>query len=211
MVAASTTSSAADRALDQDRAAADDDDRQRVRREPRTLDAGFQHVGDARLRARDQILVEMRRPLSGSPSSTRPAATTMSVVVSVCAAEHQRLGHQFVADRTRPDGQRPSGPSTHERAAAEAEREHVGHAEVGAHAADFDRHRRLARKALVQRADVGRRAADVDDDRLRHAGEERGAADRVGRPAREGQHRESARHRRASISVPSFWVRRTAP
>ena len=33
------------------------------------------------------------------------------------------------------------------------------------------------------------RAADVDDDRLGDAGEERGAANRIGRPAGEGEHR----------------------
>ena len=45
-----------------------------------------------------------------------------------------------------------------------------------------------ARKALVQRADVGGGAADVDDDRLGDAGEEGCAANRIGRPAGEGKH-----------------------
>ena len=48
-----------------------------------------------------------------------------------------------------------------------------------------------ARKALVQRADVRRGAADVDHDRLLDAREKRRAADRIGRPGREGQHREA--------------------
>ena len=47
------------------------------------------------------------------------------------------------------------------------------------------------RKALVQRADVGGGAADVDDDRLGDAGEEGGAANRIGRPAGEGEHRKA--------------------
>ena len=41
----------------------------------------------------------------------------------------------------------------------------------------------------MQRADVRGRAADIDDDRLGDAGEKRGAANRIGRPAGEGEHR----------------------
>src|SRR5437867_3614496 len=70
-------------------------------------------------------------------------------------------------------------------AAAQSEREQIGHSEERANAADLDDVVGLARKAVTEGADVGRRAADVDDERVAEPREKGRAAHAVGRPGRE--------------------------
>ena len=74
-------------------------------------------------------------------------------------------------------------------AAAQSEREQIGHSEERANAADLDDVVGLARKAVTEGADVGRRAADVDDERVAEPREKGRAAHAVGRPGRERVHR----------------------
>ena len=119
---------------------------------------------------------------AGSPMSASPAATARSVVVSVSPPKTSARRGQLVADALRPDL-----GTVDVRAAADPDREHVGHAEVRAHAADLDRDRRLARKAVLEHADVGGRAADVDHRAVGRA--------RRGRPRRASSW--SARRRRS--------------
>ena len=75
------------------------------------------------------------------------------------AAEGDALLQQAIADRHRPDLERIE---LHVAAAAQADRQQVGHAEQGAHAADLDHRIGLAREAVLELADVGRGAADID-------------------------------------------------
>ena len=80
--------------------------------------------------------VEPARRGAGSPKSARPAATATSVAVSVSPPKTSARA----SARSRRSSVRPSHrrrPTT--RAAAEPEREHVGHPEVRPHAADLDR------------------------------------------------------------------------
>ena len=110
----------------------------------------------------------------------------------LAAAEHERAFAELVADRigTEP---RLVAVEAHERAAAERDRQHVGHPEVRAHAAGQVRGRGLAREAAHEEAEVAGRAADVDHDRVLHAGQERGTADAVGRSRRARDDREPRR------------------
>ena len=72
-------------------------------------------------------------------------------------------------------------------AAAERDRNEIGHAEVRADAADLGRSRRLAREAVGKHADVGGGPADIGDDGVAHAGQVRRAANAVRRPAADRQ------------------------
>ena len=84
---------------------------------------------------------------------------------------------------------RPRAIEAHPTAAAEADRQKVRHAEVGAHAADVRTQRALARKSGGQQANVGGRAADVGDDGIAQTRQVGGAAHGVGRTRGERQHR----------------------
>ncbi len=77
-------------------------------------------------------------------------------------AETLRLLGQLVADALGADGDAVVGRD--DGAAADADGDDVGHAEVGLHLADFDGDAALAGEALGDRANVGGRAAHVDDD-----------------------------------------------
>src|SRR5205823_6695226 len=66
-------------------------------------------------------------------------------------------------------------------AAAEPEREEIGHAEERAYAADLDDVVRLAGETVAERTDVGGGAADVHHERVGQTRQERGAAHAVGR------------------------------
>jgi hypothetical protein len=101
------------------------------------------------------------------------------------ATEQQRLLDDAMADRVR---QWHAAPDVDERAAAHAQAQDVGHAEVGAHPADLARQRRLAGEPAGQNTEVAGGAADVHDDRGVGAGEPGGAADRVRGPGADGEH-----------------------
>ena len=119
------------------------------------------------------------------------------------AAEHAAVVHQPIADAARPH---PAPVVVDQRAAAEADGQKVRHPEQRAHAADLDDVVGLAGEAVAQAADVGGGAADVDDDRVAQAREERRTPHAVGGPGREAVDRERSAVA-ASITVPSFWVR----
>src|SRR5439155_17995903 len=67
------------------------------------------------------------------------------------AAKHQRLLGEAIADALWPDR---DGALADNAAAAEPDREQVGHAEQGAHFADLDDGISLARKAAAQLPDI---------------------------------------------------------
>jgi hypothetical protein len=146
---------------------------------------------------------------AGSPSRTRPPATATSVAVSTSPPKTPGPPRQLEADAARADG---AGRGIDDAAAAEADREDVGHAEIGAHAANFHGDGGLAWKTLLQRADIRGRTADIDNNGVmrRQTGRQRRACELVGPEAKlsgPGIFRRSA----ASISVPSFWVRKRRP
>ena len=155
---------------------------------------------DRRDRHRDRRRRRDRR------SSARPAATARSVAVSVSPPKTSARGRQLVADAVRTDRRLVAADVG---AAAEAEREDVRHAEVRPHAADVDRDRRLARKAVLQHADVGGRAADVDHRAVVEAREEAprrasssSARRRTSRPGSARRSRRSSACRRSGSGRP---------
>ena len=75
----------------------------------------------------------------------------------------------------------------HDGAAAQADGDHIGHAEVGAHAADGHRHAGLPGEAVLDHAQVGGGTAHVDDDGVLQAAEVAGAPDGVGGAAGDGE------------------------
>ena len=121
-----------------------------------------------------------------SPISSSPAATAISVAVNVCAAEHKCVLRQPVADAERAD----ANGSVDMAAAAEPDRQQVGHPEQRAHAADLDDGIGLARKAVAKLADIGGCTADVHDHRVVEPGQMRRAAHGVGGAGGKAHHRE---------------------
>ena len=77
----------------------------------------------------------------------------------------------------------------HDRAAAEANRNNVRHAEVRAHAANLHGKHALAREAVRQNAQVGGGTAHVDDHSVFQARQKRRAANGVRGAARNGENR----------------------
>ena len=119
----------------QDAAAADQHDRQRRRARAHPVDER-RRSGRRRGRAPSRTSARSRwRTSEASPMSARPAATAMSVAVSVSPPNTSACW-----DRRKPTLSGPdldaAVPLAHEAAAAEADRQHVGHPEVGAHPAD---------------------------------------------------------------------------
>ena len=128
------------------------------------------------------------------------------------AAEDQRVAGEPVADRPRTDRHVAVRlVLDHQRAAAQSDRKHIGHAEVRAHAADLDRDRGLAReapRAASRRRWWCRRYRPT----IASCTPERNAAPRiefVGPLAKVRTGKRSANA--ASMSVPSFCVRKKRP
>jgi hypothetical protein len=107
------------------------------------------------------------------------------------AAEDESLLREAVADGVGPDGRVRAG-TAHPAAAADADGQHVGHAEVGADAGHADLDGGLAGEAAGEHADVGGGAADVHDGARAQPGQHRRSAHRVGGPRGEGRHRVAA-------------------
>ena len=175
VVGPNETGGARQRVAEQNAAASDDDDRDRVGAGLHPIDRLREHPlrprrdRDRRDRHRD------RRRRDGSPNEARPPATARSLAVSVSPPNTSaRVGSSYPT----LSGTDRRLVAADEGAAAETEREDVRHAEVRPHAADVDRHGRLARKAVLQYAYIGCGAADVDD-RTVFAGPERSAAPRI--------------------------------
>src|SRR5262249_48875012 len=102
-------------------------------------------------------------------------------------AEDEGLPLEQVTDAARPDpgALRAVGDDA---AATQCDGDQVGHPEVGPDATDLYSLGRLPREAVDQHADVGGRTADVNHQRVRAPGEERGPADAVGGPAADGEY-----------------------
>ena len=115
------------------------------------------------------------------------------------ATEHTRLLEQAIADALWPELAR----CTNDRAAAERDRDNIGHPEVRLHAAELDAKGRLARKALGQRADVRARPTDIDHQCVGQPRQDAGPTNRVGCAATDGQYRQGAglldAHQRAVV------------
>ena len=94
------------------------------------------------------------------------------------AAEYQRLFGQPVANAERAYGQRLLG---HHGAAAKRNRQHIGHPEQGADAANPDHVVGLAGKAGLQAADIAGGAANIQHNGVLDPRQEGGAAHAVGR------------------------------
>ena len=102
------------------------------------------------------------------------------------AAKDHALVLELVAHRVRPQGD-AGGTLTHNRAAPQSDREHVGHAKVGPHAPDGVGGGGLSWKAAQQEANVGRCTADVHHHGFLQAREEGRAPDAVGGAGRAGE------------------------
>jgi hypothetical protein len=85
-----------------------------------------------------------------------------------------------VADAAWPD-RRALAFSPHDAAPTQSEGEDLGHAEVRPHAAECNRHRRRARKPVLQGTDIGGRATHIHDHRIPKPGEFGGSPDTIGR------------------------------
>ena len=94
------------------------------------------------------------------------------------AAEHQGRTGEPVANAARADGQWIGDDGT----AAQADRQQVGHAKQGAHTADHDYVIGRARIAGLEAADIAGGATNIDHHGVLDAGQQSGAAHRVGRP-----------------------------
>ena len=79
-----------------------------------------------------------------------------------------------------------------EAAAAEADGQNIGHAEIGAHAADINHRIRLPGETATQHADIRSRSADIDHDGLIKAGEPASPAQGIGGAGGESQRRKAA-------------------
>jgi hypothetical protein len=175
----------------QDAATADGDERAVLLGGLHPVDRlGEHHVGPGqRLGEHPLVAADPGRPARAGRAQGGPPGSDRAVGQrGRRPAEHQGLLRQQVADAARPDADagRAGG---HHGAPAEGDRDQVRHSEVGPDPADLDALSRLPRETVGQHADIGGGAADVGHQRIRHPGEERGAADAVGRAAADGQHR----------------------
>jgi len=172
----------------QDAAAADGDQRAVVPRGLHPVDRlGEHHVGP-RQRGREQppVRAEPCRAARRRPAERRPAGRDRAVGQRGCRpAEDQRLLRQQVTDAARPHPDVTVVPALagHHGAAAERDRDQVRHPEVGPDAADLHPLGGFPREPVGQHAEVGGGAPHVHHQRVRDPGEERGAADAVGRAA----------------------------
>ena len=147
---------------------------------PRSRLHPVDRLGDSLLDPRDWVpcsplsIPATRFRVTDPPTS--PAATARSRRSQHVAAEDQCAGGQLVADAVRPDLRRRA--TYGEKAAADPERQHVRHPKVRTNPADLDRDRCLARKAVLEDADVRGRAPDVDHCAVGQ-GPERNAAPRI--------------------------------
>ena len=129
------------------------------------------------------------RPAQRGPAEGRPPARDRAVRQRGGGpAEGQRLLLQQVADAARPDAD-VAVVAGHHRAAAERDGDQIRHPEVGADAADLHPLRGFPREPVDQHSEIRGGAAHVDHQRIGDAGEERGAADAVGRAAADREDR----------------------
>ena len=206
--------SALDPACDQDAATANNDDRHRRRARLHAIDRNRDHLHDAFLNGGDERRIKLTYGARVA-NIFRAASDNHISRGQDIAAEDQRLFRQFITDAARTNFNIPrfasphcnggieGGCRLHQTAAAQADGIGIGHAEVGADAADIHRQRRHPREALLQDADVCRRAADINHDGIAQATKESRAAHTVGRSRSEGEHRiffgEVGVHQRAVV------------
>ena len=108
------------------------------------------------------------------------------------AAEDYGLLRYLVADAVRSDGHAAVGPDADDGATAEADGDDVRHSEVRADTADGDGDAGFTGKAVLNHAEIGCCAADIDDDGVLQVGKIAGAADGIGRTAGNRQNRVAA-------------------
>ena len=137
----------------------------------------------------------------GSPSSARPAATAASVSVAV-AAEDQGLPPR-AGTRRCPARAAPRSRRRNHGAAAERDRDQVGHPEVGPYAADLHAREDSRGKPLASTPTSVEVPPTSTTIASAGAGQIRGATDPVGRSAADGEHRVPQRlverHQRAVV------------
>ena len=191
----------------QDAAAAHEHDRHVARRRFHAIDGVFEHRrACAASAAVTSAAIETADALRHCRSCALPAATAMSVAVSVEPPNTSASLVQPEAHGVGPDGDR-TRPSARTRLPPPRPIDSTSGMRKFVRTPPTSTAIELSRgKPSSQHADVGRRAADVDDDAVVEAAEESAAANAVRRAGREREHREALRQRRGGISVPSFWL-----
>ena len=155
--------SAGHRALNQDAAAADNDDRHGNGAGLHTVYCDIDHLFNFVFNGTDERFIQTGNGALVTNVHMTSSNTNVRGGERI-TAKNFGLGCQFIADTLRTDAHRPTiGCWADQRPAAETNRERIRHTEVGAYATDADRQRRHPWETVLQDADIGGRAADIDD------------------------------------------------